>query len=267
LYNNKIFSNIFIYSSRINILFFIVGYLLFSNFVFVALSGNTITAPDSVAFKTSVFSQTGIASLYANKFHNRKTASGEKFNMYDYTAAHRSLEFGRHVKVTNLKNNKFVTVRINDRGPHVKGRIIDLSYAAAKELDFINHGTAQVKIETIFEPNPSTSSQNENNPLIAKNENKPLTREISPQNSNTNADKKTLYSVQVGAFVNSDNAEKFKKSLIDKNFQDVNILQTIDKNTVLYKVIVGKFLTYEEANSHKEKLLKNNIDCFIIRNN
>ena len=79
----------------------------------------------------------GMASWYGKKFHGKKTASGERFNMYELTAAHRTLPFGTKVKVTNLENNKSVVVRINDRGPHVKGRIIDLSYAAAKKIDMI----------------------------------------------------------------------------------------------------------------------------------
>lgn len=74
----------------------------------------------------------GISSHYGHKFHNRKTASGERFDMYGYTAAHRKLPFGTIVKVVNLKNNKAVLVRINDRGPFTRGRIIDISYRAAK---------------------------------------------------------------------------------------------------------------------------------------
>jgi len=95
------------------------------------------------------FSQEGMASWYGKKFQGRKTASGERFNMYDLTAAHPTLPFGSMVKVTNLGNGKSVVVRINDRGPNTKGRIIDLSYAAAKKIDMIQAGTARVRIELI----------------------------------------------------------------------------------------------------------------------
>ncbi len=91
----------------------------------------------------------GIASFYATKFHGRKTANGETYDMHDLTAAHRTLPFGTVVRVTNLKNEKTVQVRINDRGPFVKNRIIDLSYAAAQKLDMVRSGTARVRLEVL----------------------------------------------------------------------------------------------------------------------
>jgi len=93
--------------------------------------------------------QYGKASYYGDEFHGRKTASGEIFNKWDYTCAHKTLPFGSKVKVTNLKNNKSVIVKINDRGPFVKGRIIDLSYAAAKKIGMIRYGVVKVKIEKL----------------------------------------------------------------------------------------------------------------------
>lgn len=93
---------------------------------------------------------TGIASYYGKEFHGRKTANGETFDMNAMTAAHRTYPFGTMVRVTNLANDKSVTVRINDRGPFVKGRIIDLSYGAAKEIDLLSVG--QVKLEVLKYP-------------------------------------------------------------------------------------------------------------------
>ena len=87
---------------------------------------------------------TGIASYYGGKFHGRRTASGEIFNKNALTAAHRSLPFGTKLKVTNLRNGRTVIVRINDRGPHVRGRIIDLSHAAAKKIGL--KGLVRVKL-------------------------------------------------------------------------------------------------------------------------
>lgn len=89
----------------------------------------------------------GVASYYGSDFHGKKTASGEQFDMYDLTAAHRTLPFNTLVKVTNLENNKSVVVRINDRGPFKKGRIVDLSLGAAKKINLIETGTAEVKLE------------------------------------------------------------------------------------------------------------------------
>jgi len=93
-------------------------------------------------------SESGVASYYAHKYHGRKTASGERFDMNDMTAAHKTLPFGTRVRVTNVSNGKSVTVRINDRGPFVKGRVIDLSLAAAKKLDMVNAGLAQVRLRS-----------------------------------------------------------------------------------------------------------------------
>lgn len=91
----------------------------------------------------------GIASYYGKKFHGRKTASGQIYDMNALTAAHRSLKFGTKVKVTNLSNRKSVVVIITDRGPFIKGRIIDLSVAAAKKIGMINSGIAKVRLEII----------------------------------------------------------------------------------------------------------------------
>jgi rare lipoprotein A len=91
----------------------------------------------------------GIASYYGDEFHGKKTASGEIYNKWDFTCAHRKLTFGTKLKVTNLENKKSIIVRVNDRGPFAKNRIIDLSYAAAKAIDMITKGTVRVKIEVL----------------------------------------------------------------------------------------------------------------------
>lgn len=91
--------------------------------------------------------QVGVASYYGKKFHGRKTANGEVFNMYKLTAAHRVLPLGTQVKVTNLQNGRWVEVKVNDRGPFIEGRILDLSFAAALELEMVKQGTAKVMIE------------------------------------------------------------------------------------------------------------------------
>lgn len=95
------------------------------------------------------FHQTGMASYYAHKFHGRKTASGERFDMHDLTAAHPTLPFNTRVRVTNLSTKQSVVVRVNDRGPFKKGRIIDVSLAAAKKIGLLGSGTAKVSIEVV----------------------------------------------------------------------------------------------------------------------
>jgi rare lipoprotein A len=104
-------------------------------------------------FKTGgadvVSTQKGEASYYADAFHGRKTASGERFDMHGMTAAHRKLPFGTRVRVTNLNNGREVVVRINDRGPYAGGRVIDVSKAAARKLEMIGPGVVPVKVEVL----------------------------------------------------------------------------------------------------------------------
>lgn len=93
-----------------------------------------------------------MASRYSDRFQGRRTANGERYDRKSYTAAHRTLPFGTHVKVTNRRNKRSVVVRINDRGPHVKGRVIDLSHAAAREIGFHHAGLAQVSAVVVKYP-------------------------------------------------------------------------------------------------------------------
>jgi rare lipoprotein A len=111
-----------------------------------SFGGPTATANHSLQMTVS---ETGIASYYGTKYHGKPTASGEVFDMNDLTAAHPKLAFGTRVKVTHLENNRSVIVRINDRGPFVQGRVIDLSQAAAAELQMVQSGLAQVKLEVL----------------------------------------------------------------------------------------------------------------------
>ena len=113
--------------------------------LFATGCATTRTVPRQVE-GTSIQREFGVASYYADKYHGRKTASGETYNMHEMTAAHRRLPFGTKVRVTNLDNNSSVLVRINDRGPFVKGRVIDLSLAAARRLDMVRSGVAKVEV-------------------------------------------------------------------------------------------------------------------------
>jgi rare lipoprotein A len=95
--------------------------------------------------------EVGLASYYARRLHGRPTASGEPYDMHAMTAAHRHLQFGSWVEVTNLRNGRKVRVRINDRGPFTKGRVIDLSHAAAKEIGMLSQGVTKVTVSAILE--------------------------------------------------------------------------------------------------------------------
>ncbi|WP_027882407.1 septal ring lytic transglycosylase RlpA family protein [Meiothermus rufus] len=105
--------------------------------------------PAPLEAKTPPLGLQGRASWYGGRFHGRRTASGERFNKFHLTAAHRTLPFGTRVRVTNLHNGRSVVVRINDRGPYSQGRILDLSYAAARQLGILRQGVAQVRLEIL----------------------------------------------------------------------------------------------------------------------
>lgn len=120
----------------------------FTILFFMIISSFSVTATDDTASnKEELKIQEGIASYYGKRFHLRKTANGEIFNMMEMTAAHKNLPFGTMLKVTNLKNGREVWVRINDRLPQTSKRIIDLSKGAAEELDMVQDGIVKVKLE------------------------------------------------------------------------------------------------------------------------
>jgi rare lipoprotein A len=118
----------------------------------------TIPPPPPLHAPPSAYVEFGTASWYGAAFHNRRTANGELYDMHSLTAAHRTLPFNTRVRVTNVGNGQSVEVRITDRGPFVPGRVIDLSYAAAKRLDMWRQGTARVKIESVTSPPGGASS-------------------------------------------------------------------------------------------------------------
>ncbi|NIQ37288.1 MAG: septal ring lytic transglycosylase RlpA family protein [Proteobacteria bacterium] len=179
--------------------------------------------PKKIPEKRPVYVQRGVASWYGLKFHGKPTASGEIYNMYDLTAAHKTLPLGTDVMVTNLENHRSVLVKINDRGPFVKGRIIDLSYAAARVIGIEEKGTARVKV-------------------VAFNLSEPP-RRGSP-----------VYAVQVGSFSEKENAERLLREL--KKFFDeayMTVLETTGGN--YYRVRVGRFGSKDKAYRTAEQLV------------
>jgi rare lipoprotein A len=121
-------------------------------FLLIILSLSTLIEFTGCAKRVPLKSFEGEASYYDIEHHGKRTASGERYDMYDYTAAHEILPFGTKVRVTNLLNQRCVVVRINDRGPFKKNRIIDLSWVAAKKLRFLKEGLARVRLEVLKYP-------------------------------------------------------------------------------------------------------------------
>jgi peptidoglycan lytic transglycosylase len=171
--------------------------------------------------------ETGIASWYGVPYHGRRSASGEIFDMETLTAAHRKLPFQTWVEVTNLSNGKQVDVRITDRGPFVRGRIIDLSMAAARDLDMVRAGTARVRLKVIAPPADLPRAKALENPPD------------EPQTRNR------TYAVQAGAFSYRLRAEAFRDSL---SYPDARVIG-LQPNFSLWRVLVGHALTFQEASA------------------
>jgi rare lipoprotein A len=150
----------------------------------------------------------GVASWYGPGFHGRRTASGEVYDQHELTAAHRTLPIGTRVVVTNLVNGRSVEVRINDRGPFVEGRTIDLSYAAARSIGMIGTGTARVRVEVLGATGPSLPA--------------------------------AAYAVQVGSFASADSARELRRSL-SRHFDGVYIARLDTDRRRYHRVRIGPY--------------------------
>jgi rare lipoprotein A len=181
------------------------------------------------------YNQVGIASWYGKKFHGRKTANGEIYNMYAMTAAHTTLPMPSLVLVTNLDNGKSVKVRVNDRGPFVKGRLIDLSYAAAKALGYAKQGTARVRVQTLNAAEHAVSKQHVLKPQPVKQ-----IRQSPVQH------KPKMAFVQVGAFAEYSNARGVVDRLQAHLKANHPPLKVVNIGHV-YRVRVGPFDLDEDA--------------------
>lgn len=180
----------------------------------------------------------GIASWYGPKFHGRPTSTGKRYNMYALTAASRDLPLPSRVKVTNLQNGREVVVMVNDRGPFVRNRIIDLSYAAAKQLGMIQKGTALVEVRVIETGERARAQINGSKP------------EPNPR-----------YFLQAGAFAILANAERLKQQLLKQTRAPVEIV-TAAANTgsKLYRVRLGPFSDRGKMDAAAEHLRTGGID-------
>ena len=166
--------------------------------------------------------------------------------MYGMTAAHKTLPLGTYVRVRNLNNKKQIDVRINDRGPFVRGRIIDLSYAAAKKIGIVGPGVARVEITAIGSAMPRGSRTGSR---------------VSTARVDLN---KGDFSFQVGAFRNRENAEKQRKRL-SRKYRNVRVERFSDAEGIIYKVRVGKFSSLNQARNQEKVLIEDGYtNVFII---
>jgi len=191
------------------------------------------------------FEQTGVASWYGRDFHGRRTSNGEVYDMYGMTAAHKTLPLGTFVRVSNLENGKSVDVRVNDRGPFVRGRIIDLSYTAAKQVGIVGPGTARVKLVALGAPQP------------AKGSGAPAKYVPIDYYSGN-------FTFQVGAFTERANAERLVAKL-DQRYRNAHMVPYFDGRRAFYRVRVGRSSNLEEATAYEQALVREGFEqAFIV---
>ena len=197
--------------------------------------------------KPGSYKEHGIASWYGKKFHGQRTASGETYDMYGMTAAHPTLPIPSYARVTNMSNNKSVVVRINDRGPFLHDRIMDLSYTAALKLGMIGNGSSEVEVESIL---PDTAGAT----AIALSDevtSEPLAPEPVAM-TNTPIPGGNIY-LQIGAFKSPQGAESFREKMrieFDGSGKQVVLYQKDD----LVRVHIGPYVNLDEAHAAAEKL-------------
>ena len=201
--------------------------------------------------------ETGVASWYGFPYDGRRAASGEIYDMRQLTAAHRRLPFQTWVEVTNLSNGKQVDVRINDRGPFVKGRIVDLSQAAARDIDMLRAGTARVRLKVIPPPStppnipPTTPVEITAAPAAAPDApavtEPPVTTTTPAAEPAATVPPTVSYAVQAGAFSDPARAVSLRATLQDL-FAEARVAPSNGRTPPLWRVIVGRAMTREQAN-------------------
>ncbi len=229
------------------------GFILILNLVFLVYSGCSTRKTPSIPehpegypkpYKVlgkwyqplphaSEFIQIGTASWYGKKFHGRRTSNGEIYNMYAVSAAHKTLPLGTYVRVTNLRNKRQLDMRINDRGPFVDGRVIDLSYQAGQKLGIIGTGTAPVKIVALGRAS-SVKKAGKNTYIPEDYE-------------------RGNFTIQIGAFSELKNAQRLKAKL-SRVYRNAHITKYDNGRLILYRVRVGQCSTLQEARKLKNKL-------------
>ena len=243
-------------SRKINILICCIHVLIFLSIIYsttVQASGHRPRTQKSYTINgkryypipsAEGYNERGIASWYGGKFHGRKTSNGETYNKYAMTAAHKTLPMNTMLLVKNLDNGRKTVVRINDRGPFVRGRIVDLSYKAAKEIGMVKTGIARIQATALGEE--SVVKWGEAPSLIYK--------DLSVGE----------FYVQIGAFANKANAVKLQRRFTDAGFTAVN-LKYYGPESILYRVQVYVGTTLKRAKQAEKTLLgRGYVGAFII---
>lgn len=207
----------------------IIKYISYSFIIGFLISCSSTSEFSKYENAKGILIETGVASWYGYEFDGNRTANGEIFNTYNFTAAHRTLPFNSIVRVVNKSNGKSVIVRINDRGPFVKNRIIDLSKKAAEEIAMIQPGSAVVEIWLL----------NSNSPI--------------PKNLKT-----SHYTIQVGSYKNRRDAQTISSKIENSRVVKANV-----DGVIYYRIYVGKFTNQQQAKGYQEILEDKGIDGFV----
>jgi len=189
------------------------------------------------------YDQIGTASWYGRDFHGRKTANGERYDMHALSAAHKTLPLPTLVRVTNLENGRSVVVRVNDRGPFARNRLIDLSYAAARSLGFVNKGTARVRVQALG--NKPTRIQTR--------------RSVPPAPAGPAASPAGGMYVQIGAFSSQNNARRLRDTL-QRDYPAIRIYH----GTAFYRVRIGPFSDVQQIEQTVISLRNSGFDNAIV---
>ncbi|ODN67320.1 MULTISPECIES: septal ring lytic transglycosylase RlpA family protein [Methylophaga] len=192
----------------------------------------------------------GKASWYGTKFHGRRTSSGEPYDMYAMTAAHKTLPLPSYAEVTNLDNGRKVVVKINDRGPFHDDRLIDLSYSAATKLGIVAKGTGNVEVRAITQRNVTASANNASPQTVAKAI--PAANTVAAPTSTMG---KVVLFLQVGAFSTMSRAEQIKQQVQQQIEERVHISTVERSQSPLYRVRVGPFESAEYGERIASRLM------------
>ncbi|MGE0586927.1 MAG: septal ring lytic transglycosylase RlpA family protein [Cyclobacteriaceae bacterium] len=210
-----------------------------------------------LSFSLTAQTQSGKASFYADKFEGRTTASGEKYKHNKLTAAHKTLPFGTKIRVTNVANAKSVEVVVNDRGPYVDGRVVDLSKSAAEALDFINLGLADVTVEIIDAGDGKGKTQPVSIERVSVDEKEFYDLSISRLKPNG-------FGVQIGTYQELVNLMRLSENLKNSYKKEVTVQVKILNGIKYYSIILGQFSKRTKATSFLAELKKKFPDAFIV---
>ncbi len=206
------------------------------------------------------FVERGIASWYGTKFHGRRTSSGETYNMYAMTAAHKTLPLPTYVEVTSLDNGRQIIVKVNDRGPFHEGRIIDLSYAAAIKLGTDKTGTGRVEIRAIDPSNPSAHrGKQTTTPTQPVTSSTTMATTTAPVAQAAASISQNLY-LQVGAFSSRSNAENLRRRLTNVAGKPIHIFAGDNPAQPVYRVRIGPLLNDQAAQQLASRLVSEGIN-------